>query len=107
MVRVLFFLMIGRPPSSTLFPYTTLSRSARRAGLRGEIGLAEIDISNGERAAGMQVARDIDRNVFRYAAGGDASSEQHTAGVQSLDNDVLALAAVDGDGREAVGDGGA
>src|ERR1019366_6025721 len=25
-----FFLMIGRPPRSTLFPYTTLFRSARR-----------------------------------------------------------------------------
>src|SRR5215216_6935900 len=27
-----FFLMIRRPPRSTLFPYTTLFRSARRAG---------------------------------------------------------------------------
>src|SRR5882762_10950222 len=32
-----FFLMIRRPPRSTLFPYTTLFRSRRalRAGLRG------------------------------------------------------------------------
>src|SRR3712207_8963412 len=30
-----FFLMIRRPPRSTLFPYTTLFRSARRA-LRAE-----------------------------------------------------------------------
>src|SRR6266853_5667639 len=29
-----FFLMIRRPPRSTLFPYTTLFRSAWRAGLR-------------------------------------------------------------------------
>src|SRR5215510_15837496 len=29
----LFFLMIRRPPRSTLFPYTTLFRSARRARL--------------------------------------------------------------------------
>src|SRR3989442_3942861 len=27
MTHFLFFLMIGRPPSSTLFPYTTLFRS--------------------------------------------------------------------------------
>src|SRR5256885_15621279 len=27
-----FFLMIRRPPRSTLFPYTTLFRSARKAG---------------------------------------------------------------------------
>src|SRR3712207_7033923 len=29
-----FFLMIRRPPRSTLFPYTTLSRSRRRAQAR-------------------------------------------------------------------------
>src|SRR3712207_6955478 len=29
-----FFLMIRRPPRSTLFPYTTLFRSDRRSGLR-------------------------------------------------------------------------
>src|SRR5947199_8469233 len=33
-VVVLFFLMIRRPPRSTLFPYTTLFRSRRRPGLR-------------------------------------------------------------------------
>src|SRR5687767_15943697 len=31
-----FFLMIRRPPRSTLFPYTTLFRSVRKVG--GEIG---------------------------------------------------------------------
>src|SRR6266480_4413631 len=31
-----FFLMIRRPPRSTLFPYTTLFRSRRRAGAAGE-----------------------------------------------------------------------
>src|SRR3989449_5003985 len=30
-----FFLMIRRPPRSTLFPYTTLFRSRARAGRRG------------------------------------------------------------------------
>src|SRR2546425_3709060 len=30
-----FFLMIRRPPRSTLFPYTTLFRSPRQADLRG------------------------------------------------------------------------
>src|SRR6202161_4950601 len=33
-----FFLMIRRPPRSTLFPYTTLFRSYRLAGLRLGIG---------------------------------------------------------------------
>src|SRR5215204_3593127 len=31
-VSLFFFLMIRRPPRSTLFPYTTLFRSDRRAG---------------------------------------------------------------------------
>src|SRR3712207_8680617 len=31
----IFFLMIRRPPRSTLFPYTTLFRSAERRGDRG------------------------------------------------------------------------
>src|SRR5574340_1027522 len=33
-----FFLMIRRPPRSTLFPYTTLFRSAERAGQRRQAG---------------------------------------------------------------------
>src|SRR3712207_7418252 len=33
-VSVLFFLMIRRPPRSTLFPYTTLFRSRERRGER-------------------------------------------------------------------------
>src|SRR5438132_4726317 len=32
---VVFFLMIRRPPRSTLFPYTTLFRSHRRSGTTG------------------------------------------------------------------------
>src|ERR1039457_7312458 len=31
-----FFLMIRRPPRSTLFPYTTLFRSVQHAGVRGK-----------------------------------------------------------------------
>src|SRR5438477_9071032 len=34
-VVVVFFLMIRRPPGSTLFPYTTLFRSLRAARVRG------------------------------------------------------------------------
>src|SRR3712207_8583780 len=34
MLIIVFFLMIRRPPRSTLFPYTTLFRSPRRCGRR-------------------------------------------------------------------------
>src|SRR5438094_5739589 len=49
-----FFLMIRRPPRSTLFPYTTLFRSARAAGERVEM---EICIA---RAAGEARRKDLE-----------------------------------------------
>src|SRR5256885_10140256 len=36
-----FFLMNRRPPRSTLFPYTTLFRSGRAAGLEPGVGAAD------------------------------------------------------------------
>src|SRR3972149_1886788 len=52
-----FFLMIRRPPRSTLFPYTTLFRSRRlRAGGRAGAGLL---------AAGPRAGADLDRKSTR------------------------------------------
>src|SRR5256885_12106855 len=36
--RLFFFLMIRRPPRSTLFPYTTLFRSGLRVCVKGHMG---------------------------------------------------------------------
>src|SRR3712207_9008511 len=47
-----FFLMIRRPPRSTLFPYTTLFRSARGGG--GEDGPARAGGRAGEAHARVQ-----------------------------------------------------
>src|SRR6202158_6535300 len=55
-----FFLMIRRPPRSTLFPYTTLFRSAERSE---------------ERIAG--------REEPRFAPASWARSEEHTSELQS------------------------
>src|SRR3712207_8203862 len=38
-----FFLMIRRPPRSTLFPYTTLFRSVRRRGVREQRHVGLVD----------------------------------------------------------------
>src|SRR5690349_22752961 len=69
----MFFLMIRRPPRSTLFPYTTLFRSA---GLRP-----------GLHRAGTRGERDRDRLVARRrrdpARGGRLRSEEHTSELQS------------------------
>src|SRR3712207_6965523 len=85
LVMLFFFLMIRRPPRSTLFPYTTLFRSAEpprhgrgealggRAGARGRHGL-------GGRAAGLGPRRGA------RGPGGAARarrSEEHTSELQS------------------------
>src|SRR5262249_61796896 len=78
----LFFLMIRRPPRSTLFPYTTLFRSVRRrarderdAGRRhrplARLGDADVDIARGQHA--------------------EQRSEEHTSELQSLTNLVCRL----------------
>src|SRR6202795_1477622 len=62
-LRVCFFLMIRRPPRSTLFPYTTLFRSLFDA-LADFVGFRQ-------RRAGQRV-----RHIIR--------SEEHTSELQSL-----------------------
>src|SRR2546427_6942795 len=58
--QVFFFLMIRRPPRSTLFPYTTLFRSDR-AGVQRErrkAFFAEIIDSRAERSQGVDQVAD-------------------------------------------------
>src|SRR5687767_15491859 len=69
-----FFLMIRRPPRSTLFPYTTLFRSrgeARPGALRGGAAAAV-----GSDPDQLPSARDV--------PDGDGRSEEHTSELQSL-----------------------
>src|SRR3712207_8127002 len=82
-----FFLMIRRPPRSTLFPYTTLFRSARVAGLDDHV------VGAHARALDLQIAADARAEI------GDAvpvlarghgvlarplpRSEEHTSELQS------------------------
>src|SRR3989442_4910728 len=55
-----FFLMIRRPPRSTLFPYTTLFRSATHAGVRGLID---------QRA--VEAAADVQLRALRHVGVAD------------------------------------
>src|SRR5215475_15629062 len=68
-----FFLMIRRPPRSTLFPYTTLSRSLRRRRARSLWDLGPPWL--GVRAVLQRAAR----------------SEEHTSELQSRENLVCRL----------------
>src|SRR5215203_7091585 len=64
-----FFLMIRRPPRSTLFPYTTLFRSSSTGWRRSSTG------SSGERRSSPGAAAD--------PGAGRARSEEHTSELQS------------------------
>src|SRR2546430_11371165 len=89
-----FFLMIRRPPRSTLFPYTTLFRSRHRGG----VGLGQdrdIDGGHGPAAeAGPDEWRGVLPRPFdpRPARERDtARSEEHTSELQSQSNLVCRL----------------
>src|SRR2546429_6174367 len=62
-----FFLMIRRPPRSTLFPYTTLFRSLPRPLRRLGLWLGLVDSENSDRVRFCAVLR----------------SEEHTSELQS------------------------
>src|SRR5258708_37421482 len=57
-----FFLMIRRPPRSTLFPYTTLFRSFIQSTLRRVAGLYGLAILT---HCAFPLARDVDRKSTR------------------------------------------
>src|SRR5256885_12171887 len=71
----IFFLMIRRPPRSTLFPYTTLFRSANDGAVEGQDGGQAFDAELGQRAA----------------CAGQGRSEEHTSELQSPCNLVCRL----------------
>src|SRR5260221_9078071 len=69
-----FFLMIRRPPRSTLFPYTTLFRSR-----------------NGHCFQGNVFLRRSRRNVNKSSSGSHSRSEEHTSELQSHSDLVCRL----------------
>src|SRR5687767_15777100 len=75
---LLFFLMIRRPPSSTLFPYTTLFRSLELGELRrASHDARHVPAESAGRDLG-RFGRCAHRIVFRLR------SEEHTSELQSL-----------------------
>src|SRR3712207_8000774 len=79
-----FFLMIRRPPRSTLFPYTTLFRSVPVADVeRRQAPLREVLLA--DRIAGIQVVVREGEEVHLVDARGrgELRSEEHTSELQS------------------------
>src|SRR5690349_22521086 len=73
----LFFLMIRRPPRSTLFPYTTLFRSVRTP------REPRISVERQERACGRRSRRDQGQPPGSISVCGGDRSEEHTSELQS------------------------
>src|SRR2546430_13153325 len=72
---IFFFLMIRRPPRSTLFPYTTLFRSTHFR----------------SRGAGIRTRDLLVPNQTRYRTAQMSRSEEHTSELQSQSNLVCRL----------------
>src|SRR3712207_7345182 len=83
--------MIRRPPRSTLFPYTTLFRSARRRDerrRRADVAARELAVAHGDGVERRLQRRGGERGVGRpggrlRAGGGERRSEEHTSELQS------------------------
>src|SRR2546429_7176045 len=81
----IFFLMIRRPPRSTLFPYTTLFRSVAGGSITPAVEVTAHD-ANGNTATGFtgNVTLAIGTNPAGGALSGTATqSEEHTSELQS------------------------
>src|SRR5258705_4395685 len=81
-----FFLMIRRPPRSTLFPYTTLFRSRGSAGIRGkarERGCRRLPRGHDHHSKTRQAPATAFTRFSR--------SEEHTSELQSLRHLVCRL----------------
>src|SRR3712207_7188632 len=74
-----FFLMIRRPPRSTLFPYTTLFRSHRYM-WENLFSQIDIDPANVHIPRGDIPREEVDLYCRRYE---DTRSEEHTSELQS------------------------
>src|SRR5205823_14506896 len=81
-ILLFFFLMIRPPPRSTLFPYTTLFRSALPQS-RWSAGGTLRSGSGSSRRRGIRRAASRTRRS-RSAAGPSPRSEEHTSELQSL-----------------------
>src|SRR2546430_10917789 len=89
--------MIRRPPRSTLFPYTTLSRSSRTLSMIARYFREQIPYPSpkASRTAGddaiAELATDVIKSTNELFAGYQFRSEEHTSELQSQSNLVCRL----------------
>src|SRR3712207_8893232 len=81
MVIFVFFLMIRRPPRSTLFPYTTLFRSLVIDAGHGGKDTGAMGAFSKEKTINLNIALEFGRCVEQNCP--DVRSEEHTSELQS------------------------
>src|SRR2546421_7280611 len=82
--------MIRRPPRSTLFPYTTLFRSAGSARADRRRGAHRGGLDAGPQSGGLRLRADRIRGG-RGESAGQRRSEEHTSELQSRSDLVCRL----------------
>src|SRR2546421_2667864 len=94
MILLFFFLMIRRPPRSTLFPYTTLFRSRRTGQTKQQAPGAAQPLQLGCRSRGSRRAAQRPRQRERIDERvplAHMRSEEHTSELQSRSDLVCRL----------------
>src|SRR2546428_2914336 len=86
-----FFLMIRRPPRSTLFPYTTLFRSPRLLRLAGRFLDGVTGLVRELAEVHLEAVRGLSEHPDVGARAEDARSEEHTSELQSRSDLVCRL----------------
>src|SRR5258705_10607435 len=89
-----FFLMIRRPPRSTLFPYTTLFRSLVRSLIPGALPgstMEDVVTAKADYSKPDVDSSPVRLRLNRTAVQAKARSEEHTSELQSLRHLVCRL----------------
>src|SRR5690606_41845305 len=92
-VALYFFFMTRRPPSSTLFPYTTLfrSRGDKHAHMKVRGGGGSAASANTSSVGSTPPAYRASRPDAPPSPSGEGRSEEHTSELQSRENLVCRL----------------
>src|SRR3712207_9229830 len=94
---IIFFLMIRRPPRSTLFPYTTLFRSSFRAGeladlyLGTDSGVGLFDAGPPRYVAGRQADGDLSFGLIEQTPWEDRKSTRLNSSHANISYAVFCL----------------
>src|SRR5205085_12358299 len=94
LVSIIFFLMLRRPPRSTLFPYTTLFRSPEPRQKRQSRSRGSMRRSSSRGSGSTATVTVLVCTRSRFSLGGtrcQRRSEEHTSELQSQSNLVCRL----------------